>query len=339
MKTNRLSQPFDTQTTPTVQGTRFCRAFTAIELLVVISIIAVLIALLLPSVQQAREAARRFQCTNNLMQLGLALHNYHGSHGTFPPGTVNATGPIAEDDPGYVMSWVVQILPYIEQATMYNMIDFNHGASDQEQLFTDPETGEVLPVISITTMRCPSSRTTSGSYAGCHHDVEAPIDADNHGILYLNSRVRYRDIPDGRATTILLGETFGGTTWLHGTRATLRNTGGLNAPADHAEQSSLRFNEQYYGVDGPEDFDVEFDEDGNVIFTEVRDEENADKDEDAETPATPPNLTVGGFASTHPTGAMFCLADGSVRFISDSINRTILQRLGHRADGQLVGEF
>src|SRR5213083_896811 len=99
------------------------RGFTLIELLVVIAIIAVLIALLLPAVQQAREAARRTQCKNNLMQLGLALHNYEMAYELLPPGSINPTGPIRNESKGYHMGWMVQILPYIDQGNVFDHFD------------------------------------------------------------------------------------------------------------------------------------------------------------------------------------------------------------------------
>ncbi|MFG0295400.1 MAG: DUF1559 domain-containing protein, partial [Maioricimonas sp. JB045] len=107
------------------------RGFTLIELLVVIAIIAILVALLLPAVQQAREAARRSQCKNNLKQIGLALHNYHDTHGSFPPGYiaryVSATDPAsAETGPGF--AWGTMILPFLDQSPTYNQLNFSLDA-------------------------------------------------------------------------------------------------------------------------------------------------------------------------------------------------------------------
>jgi type II secretory pathway pseudopilin PulG len=105
-----------------------------IELLVVIAIIAVLIALLLPAVQQAREAARRTQCKNNLMQIGLGLQNYVMAHEVLPPGVSNPTGPIrsVEDVDQYHMGWIVQVLPYLDQGNIFNHVDFTKSVYGPE---------------------------------------------------------------------------------------------------------------------------------------------------------------------------------------------------------------
>src|SRR6516165_6794413 len=96
------------------------RAFTLIELLVVIAIIAVLISLLLPAVQSAREAARRAQCCNNLMQVGIAVQSYESSHEILPPGVVNETSPVLDVPKGYGFGWMTQVLPYLEMKNVYN---------------------------------------------------------------------------------------------------------------------------------------------------------------------------------------------------------------------------
>ena len=209
--------------------------FTLIELLVVIAIIAVLIALLLPAVQAAREAARRVQCVNNLVQIGVALQNYESAHEVLPPGVVNPTGPIRNAPTGYHMSWMVQILPYIEQTNAFKRVNFKAGVYD-------PVNGTVRAHM-IGVFMCPSdsgpmSSTTpddqvviSNNYAACHNDVEAPIDVKNTGVFYLNSATRYEDITDGTSSTIFVSEKAVSANelgWMSGTRSTLRNTGTLS---------------------------------------------------------------------------------------------------------------
>jgi prepilin-type N-terminal cleavage/methylation domain-containing protein/prepilin-type processing-associated H-X9-DG protein len=289
-------------------------AFTLIELLFVVAIIAVLIALLLPAIQSSREMARRVMCGNNMLQLGIALGNYASTHRVFPPGVVNDKGPIDNLPVGYHYSWIVQILPYMEQRAIDRHFDFRKSVyAPSNQTARDAK---------IQTLLCPSDGTRgySTSYAGCHHDVEAPIAADNTGILYLNSRVAYDDITDGPAYTILLGEMRGGSLtlgWASGTRASLRNTGHpIDEPDAHAAPKG---NPSYPQPDpyGTNDLKVvaEMVEDGIL-----------------------PIDYVGGFSSLHPTGGNYLFADGSVRLLKRSIDQQVYRFLGNRADGNLISD-
>ena len=226
---SRLSQPH----------LRVCHrtAFTLVELLVVVAIIGILIGMLLPAVQQVREAARRVSCSNNIAQLGIALHNYEFGHEHLPPGVTNPTGPILSQPIGQHVSFLVELLPYIEQSGIANRFDKSLGtyapanAPAREQR--------------ISLYECPSDYFsafdgTAGltSYAGCHHSTEAPIDTDNNGLLFLNSEISYGDIYDGSSNTILVGELqtdeLSSLGWASGTRASLRNTSPIIAMAPGA---------------------------------------------------------------------------------------------------------
>ena len=106
---------------------RTARAFTLVELLVVIAIIGILVALLLPAIQTAREAARRTQCSNNLKQMGLAAHNYHDTFNCFPPGAIT-DGPCCGAKSR--INWAIALLPYMEQSTLYD--DYDHDANNED---------------------------------------------------------------------------------------------------------------------------------------------------------------------------------------------------------------
>jgi prepilin-type N-terminal cleavage/methylation domain-containing protein/prepilin-type processing-associated H-X9-DG protein len=274
--------------------------FTLVELLVVIAIIGVLVALLLPAVQAAREAARRTSCLNNTVQLGVAVQNYAFGTEHLPAGTINPDGPIRSVPDGQHVSWIVQILPYLELQNVYKLFDQQAGAYApvNSQIRATP----------IRILICPSypgaervanDTVAVSTYAGCYNDVETPIDVDNDGLLYLNSALKFTDILDGSSQTLLIGEKrtreddLG---WVSGTRATLRNTDKFDTSPWRA-----RPDQPPLPVLGP--------------------------------------LEVGGFGSAHPGGANFAFADGSSRFISDNIDVETLHQYGNRHDGTLQKRY
>lgn len=289
---------------------RRLRGFTLIELLVVIAIIAILIGLLLPAVQQAREAARRTQCKNNLMQIAIALHNYEMAFERLPPGSVNASGPIRHVEEGYQISWIVQMLPMLEQTSLFARVNFSEGAYGISNA--------MVRNTRINTLRCPSDPTDTipllngaasgaSNFAGCFSGSDVPIDLQNDGCLFLNSGVGYRQIRDGASNTILVGEKrlIAGTFesgWISGNRSTLRNTGvPINRGWDIAPPP----------VPGTPPVPVQ----------------------------APSDTATSGFSSYHSGGAQFALADGSIRFLSENISPQVLSLLGSREDLQIIGEF
>lgn len=196
------------------------RAFTLFELLVVISVILILISMLLPAVQQVRESARRISCQNNELQIATAVKHYESAYEHLPPGVINDKGPVTDDELGLDISFLLLILPYLEQQSVTENFDFTEGAYAPEN--------QTIRDLNFNFYHCPSDNLTYSNYAGCHHHQEAPIDKDNQGLLFLNSAIRDREIQDGRSNTILIGEKIpdgNDLGWLSGTRATLRNTG------------------------------------------------------------------------------------------------------------------
>jgi prepilin-type N-terminal cleavage/methylation domain-containing protein len=202
------------------------RAFTLVELLVVITIIGILIALMMPAVMSARESARRMTCLSNLFRIGAALNSYQSAHEMLPPGTIDKEGPVHSTPQGYKMSWTVHLLPYLDEGNVYQHIDLSAGACDPKNA--------AVRAVKLPVFTCPSAdpelagQPSVSNYAGCQNDVEAPINIDNRGVLFLNSHISRDDVTDGISHTIYVGEKLADTTdfgWMSGTRATLRNTG------------------------------------------------------------------------------------------------------------------
>ena len=333
------------------------RGFTLIELLVVIAIIAILIALLLPAVQQAREAARRSQCKNNLKQIGLALHNYHDVHRTFPPGYVFGDG---SNGLPQKWGWLAHLLPYIDQAALYELCEIGNGNS-----FLDDMDGVDGPARRpVVAYRCPSdtapevndSRENWGTsnYVGnvgpedaAVGDLADPLlsgdsptgteprtrDANNDfgGIFWENSEVKIRDITDGTSNTFIVGERAWVLPLPDGSKAEC-NAGawpGSNGkefnPASNKAQASAALSVTGAGINNVSVYP----QGGN---------------------AKTKNQCGMTYSSRHEGGAHFLLCDGSVRFISENIQNTpspgdnatvdsLFEYLAHREDGEVIGEF
>ncbi|NNJ25466.1 DUF1559 domain-containing protein [Alienimonas chondri] len=285
--------------------------FTLIELLVVIAIIAILVSMLLPAVQQSRETARRAVCSNNLMQLALAMQNYEVSEGRFPPGTMAESGPVrtfvsaadylALEPVPYHMNWITQILPQLDERPLYTHLDFSQSvyAPANDAVRTTEPAG----------IFCPSS-SSGGGYAGCTGGKDVPIDADNGGVLFLNSEITYADISDGAHHTLMIGESGAmsgaALSWASGTAASLAHSG--LSPNDPDALAIFPF----AGVAlGDEPIEIADDEDDG-------------------------SLIVGGFFSSHVGGVQAAMCDGAVRFFPDTIDDEVWSRLGERADGELL---
>src|SRR5437667_3568664 len=138
-----------------------CRGFTLVELLVVIAIIGVLVSLLLPAVQAAREAARRAQCSNNLKQLSLALHNYENTHNTLPPAGIDSNQ----------MSWTVLLLPFFEQQALYDQFNFNKGSWNSFNRIT------LVKGVRLKALICPDLMAKADSYSLFDPANEADVSA------------------------------------------------------------------------------------------------------------------------------------------------------------------
>ena len=304
--------------------------FTLIELLVVIAIIAVLIALLLPAVQSAREAARRATCVNNLKQIGIALHNYHDSRNTFPPGYCSywradsGDAGTAEDDLGAGWGWGSMILPQLEQNSLYNSINFNLSMA-----FAANTTAQLVRVASFL---CPSDSTAltvpvrdqtntntvytvaAANYVGMYGlgEIGAAPGAGN-GMFFRNSRISFAELLDGSSNTIAIGErshNLSYVTW------TGRAVGGWLFKTSSVEG-------------GTDTFQVDPEESFTMILGPVGLEN---------LPRTPnnPRAHVEDYWSRHPGGVNFVFGDGSVHFIKSTISPSVYQALATRGGKEVV---
>ncbi len=349
------------------------QAFTLIELLVVIAIIAVLIGLLLPAVQKVREAAARAKCANNLKQIGIALQSYHDAINLFPPGYVdgNPAGPSTPDnDVGPGWGWAALVLPYLEQGNVYTQINFNVavGTGVNTQISQTPlaiyqcpsDANQQSCVLynwnTYTANNPPTITVAHGNYIGCNGWVECfgnagggyqpsndgggAEDGDGsastgsqsgtgyagNGLFYRNSRHTTADITDGLSNTIIVGErctAHSPTTWTGAVALAMcpawMATPGWTAPYTPPSQAPTGPNGSAYD---------------NADYGEalVLGHGNASHLPDADNPFYDPDT----FWSMHPGGANFLFGDGSVHFLSSSINPDAYQWLCTIAGGEVL---
>jgi prepilin-type N-terminal cleavage/methylation domain-containing protein/prepilin-type processing-associated H-X9-DG protein len=298
------------------------KGFTLIELLVVIAIIAILIALLVPAVQKVRSAAARLQCENNLKQIGLALHNFHGSYNRFPSGImvpigtgsgeINPPTPAGLPQPplaGYWGSWLTYILPYMDNQPLYSELILTGREYGYCQ---GPNTPGATVVVAFI---CPADYVplTTIEYGGEYYfgvnsyfanagTAAWPVaSASFNGVMYYNSAVNINQITDGTSNTLLAGERYSLDPGM--TDAQLADTRGwawcnYNSGQDHLGDTSWPINSQ-----------------SSVIGATSR---------------------LTNFGSGHGGGANFVFCDGSVHFLDQSISIITLQRLAIPNDGHAV---
>ena len=328
------------------------RGFTLVELLVVIAIIGVLIALLLPAVQAAREAARRMSCTNNLKQCALALHNYHDTYRCFPGFGTSSL---------YSFSVQAKLLPFAEQKNLQDLIDFKQplflGSSHSQTL--NPAQADAARTV-VAMFRCPSDGENevyteyntgpgeafaggnylvcSGSGTGTNYDIRFPTD----GLFYYGSACAFRDIQDGTSQTVVMSETLLGN---H------RDTPACEDPKRQIAFSRVTPNQGSPGLSGIVNPDI-----AALVATAISWRGYRASGWIIGKPYTstfctyvPPNTRVSdwhsmgiGFhaaRSLHPGGVNAALGDGSVRFVSETIDLNTWRALGTCAGGEVAGQF
>jgi prepilin-type N-terminal cleavage/methylation domain-containing protein/prepilin-type processing-associated H-X9-DG protein len=287
------------------------RGFTLVELLAVITIIGVLVALLLPAVQAAREAARRTSCQNNLHQIGVALHSYLGVHDCFPPGYLGDMNTFTSAH----WSWSTFLLPFLEQQALYNVL----GVSTQEfgggVSFASPCAAEqtALNVFVCPSDNGPALNASKGLFAKSNYrgitgsqpttaSQTYAQDTSQNGVIYLNSCTPIAAISDGTSNTLAIGECSldpSGQTYVGAIWAGMRGT-----------------------------------ENGNTIYIS-----DAMWGIDAESLYCINGQAVQAFSSRHPGGTHFVFADGSVHFLRTSIDGQTLMALAGRNDGLPIGNY
>ena len=350
---------------------RRLRGFTLLELLIVIAIVAILISLLLPAVQQARENARRVQCQNNLMQLGVALQHYNQTFSVLPPGCVNDVGPILADSQGYRIGWIAQILPFIGQDGLWHQINFMNPdrsfmspeeiASLDEAIvmWNQLESGEITKekIIDMQNGMDPSQNRQIGKGYDVTRGAPKPPDLAgkilsttmNLGLLQCPSNPRmtsaiscYAGVHNSVEQPIdvdgdgllYLNSSESLESVPDGASNTLLLGEHLNVPLGTAWIFGDRGTLRNMGdTEGLGSYSRIMNYD--PVTGEMEDTRNMTDEQRAEYKFLQ-NQRVGTFGSSHSLHVHFLLADGSVRGIRKTMSQEVLQKLASRKDGQLV---
>ncbi len=316
--------------------------FTLVELLVVIAIIGILIALLLPAVQVAREAARRMSCLSNLKQLGIALHSYHDSRKQFPPSAILPHGATFD-------SWSVhaRLLPYLEAANLQNLIDWDLSYKSQP----------TVTQVRVPTYLCPSEVNDNERPDGAltHYPLNYGINLGTwfvhdpttqrggNGLVYPNSQTRMANVTDGTSHTIAFAEVKAWNPYLrdggnpNGPNAPIPATpleviafgGNFKSNSGHTEWVDARVHQSgFTGTFSPNTI-IEYVDDGTIYdvdFTSLREGKTTDKI----------TYAVVTSRSYHPGGVQIVIADGSARFVSEGVDLTTWRALATREGGEVV---
>lgn len=292
------------------------RGFTLVELLVVIAIIGILVAMLLPAVQAARESARRSQCTNNLKQLSLALLTYHQAIGRFPPPGISSN----------TTSWLVLILPYLEQKPLYDQFNFNQGT------YTDSDKIRVAAV-AVPVFFCPTNADDEDRRSGSSAEVYPAggprvYTAHYFGVLGPNGTNNYLPTPAAYKCTALT-ETFGG----YCNQGAFSYPGGLDIASVRDGSSNTLFIGEiawpgmpYYRAFTRGYF---YDNRGTLLLFA----KNVKSPINSRDTSTWNNTAFG---SLHPGGAHFAMVDGSVRFFNQFMEQNVYLAIASRNGEEAV---
>ena len=336
------------------------QGFTLIELLVVIAIIAILVALLLPAVQQAREAARRSSCKNNLKQLGVALHNYHDTHGVLPASVTSCiTNTTYRDRCWEGWGGLAMLLPFMEQGPLYDQIDFNEywnstGGNNNRQYI---ET--IIPAFNCPSDPMGGNKPQGNSSPSSYSFSAGPTatwSAGNNaaGPFSFRSKTRFRDVVDGTSNTIMMAEvkigTNGGTrdnTWRVHTAGDLTSTLGYNRSFSDAQVDVDAINTYYDNcvslwqtgpADGQNDDAQRFWAAGNTFWapwfnTLIPPNPNGPH---CDNDASVTDMRIKNSNSYHRGGVQVLMVDGAVIFVSENIDQRVWIGSGTMRGNEIV---